>query len=150
MGGTGPVRPAKSRLGDHAKGGKASTAVVSIPLRGYTAKSKDVFFQFSRPSPSEEILPPPRGGGGKSAMREGKGYRGLYLLSNFTRSRTRFFSADPFNRERVENCISLHSHTPFRERFLSKNCQLWTIDRENGAWKGGSLKRWAVRDAGEN
>lgn len=136
MGGTGPVRPAKSRLGDHAKDGKASTAVVSIPLRGYTAKSKDVFFQFSRPSPSEEILPLPRGRGGKSAMREGKGYRGLYLLSNFTRSRTRFFSADPFNRERVS--LKIVSHSTRIRLFVSvfsrkiANCGQSTVKTAHG------------------
>lgn len=137
MGGTGPVRPAKSRLDDHAKGGKASTAVVSIPLRGYTAKSKDVFFQFSRLSPSEEILPPPRGRGGKSAMREGKGYRGLYLLSNFTRSRTRFFSADPFNRERVSLKIVSDSTRIrlFVSLFFSRkiaNCGQLTVKTAHG------------------
>lgn len=83
----GPVRPAKSRLGDHAKGGKALGPLFPSPCTDTRQSRKTCFSSFfSAISLRPRKSSPRKAGvtGKKSAIREGKRYRGLYRGSSHT------------------------------------------------------------------
>lgn len=98
------------------EGRKSSWTVVSVPLHGYTAKSKDVFFQFffGHLPPPEEILPLPlerRGSPVKNPrfVREKDTRDCIEDLLSYSRISRPI--QHPFNRDRISLKISLYLHT---------------------------------------
>ena len=110
---TGPVRPAKSRLGDHAKGGKALGPLFPSPCTDTRQSRKTCFSSFFRPSPSARGNPPleRRGSLVKNPrfMRE-KG-TGDCIEDFLSYSRISRPIQHPFNRDRISLKISLYLHT---------------------------------------